>query len=236
MLHRNLILICFFLSTSCSFLAKEEIQAPIQEGVNATEEEEPSVQAILREELSTAREEIKTDLREIILEEILPELWTAQHNKEDLKIKDTQKRALRSAKEKTFIGRIEWVSFKEPEFSLQARIDTGAKTCSMHAENVRETQVNGEPYVQFETLDDEGKRHTMVRKVVARTKVKNTSGKISSRYVVRLSVKIGKETHDVNVNLNDREKMTYNFLVGRNLLLGNYLVDVSESHLLGDKL
>ncbi len=186
-----------------------------------------------REELAMAREEIKTDLREMILEEILPEIWTEHHH--DKEMRDAKNKTSQSAKERIYIGRVEWVTFKDPDFSLQARIDTGAKTCSIHAENIKELQINGEPFVQFETVDDENNKHTMVRRVVARTKVKNSSGKTSLRYVIRLSLRIGNDLHDVNVNLNDRESMRYSFLIGRNLLLGNYLVDVSESHLLGDK-
>jgi hypothetical protein len=238
MLLRSLLVLLLIFLTSCSKLMKHDdtaaeiiLSSELNELYYDSEE-----RIFFREELAQAKEEIKDELREMILEEILPEIWTSHQYKESKEVKDSQKRALQSAKEKTFLGRVEWVSFKDPEFSLQARVDSGAKTCSIHAENIKELTINGEPFVQFETIDDkENKRHTLVRRVVAKTKVKNTSGKVSSRHVIRMALQIGNNTHDVNVNLNDRKDMTYSFLIGRNLLLGNYLVDVSESHLLGDK-
>jgi hypothetical protein len=197
---------------------------------------ESEVRLFLREELTSAKEDIREELREMILEEILPEIWTAHQHKDNKEIKDGQLRAMQSAKEKTFVGRVEWIKWKDPEFTTQARIDSGAKTCSMHAENIKEVQINGEPFVQFETLDDDDNRYTIVRRVVAKTKVKNTSGKATSRFVIRATLRLGNNLHDINVNLNDRTKLSYKFLVGRNLLIGNYIVDVSESHLLGEKL
>jgi len=196
-------------------------------------EQEPEERRYFREELEAAKDQIREELREVIIEEILPELWTA-HNME--KDRDAQKRAFNSAKEKTFLGRVEWVKIKDPEFEIQARVDTGAKTSSIHAENIKELQINGEPYVQFETLDNEDKKHTIVRRVVARTRVTSTSGETSNRYVIRSAITLGHKTHDININLNDRNKLNYKMLIGRNLLIGNYIVDVAESHLLGDKL
>ena len=38
-----------------------------------------------------------------------------------------------------------------------------------------------------------------------------------------------------NVNLNDRNNLKHRFLIGRNLLIGDYIVDVSQSRLLGGK-
>ncbi|HMO19239.1 MAG TPA: RimK/LysX family protein [Oligoflexia bacterium] len=191
---------------------------------------------ILREEIREARSELKGHLREIVIEEVLPEIWLMEKRVNDGSKSSDSTKVSKPSKDKIRLGRVEWIKFKDPEFELQARIDTGAKTCSIHAENIKELQINGEPYVQFETVDQQEKRHTIVRRVVSRTKVKDTSGRVSVRYVIRSTIKLGNTLHDVNVNLNDRTRLNYNFLVGRNLLMGNYLVDVSESHLLGDKL
>jgi hypothetical protein len=231
------VLSLFLLNASCSFF-NTRIEDPVSEEISITREVVPESddRVYLREELANAKEDIKAELREMILEEILPEIWTAKQHKDNIEIKDGQQRAMQSAKEKTFIGRVEWVKWKDPEFMTQARIDSGAKTCSIHAENIKEVQINGEPFVQFETLDDDENRYTIVRRVVAKTKVKNTSGKTSSRFVIRATIRLGNNLHDINVNLNDRTKLNYKFLVGRNLLIGNYIVDVSESHLLGEKL
>lgn len=137
-------------------------------------------------------------------------------------------------KEKILIGRIEWVSLPDMKIKHKARIDTGAKTTSMHAVNIEEVEQRGELFVKFQTVDSEGKTVELVRKVDMTQKVSNTSGFISKRYVIKEKIKIGNIEREINVNLNDRSKMDYKFLVGRNLLLGRFIVDVARSHVLGD--
>ncbi len=137
-------------------------------------------------------------------------------------------------KEKVLIGRIEWVSMPELKIKHRARIDTGAKTTSMHAVNIEEVEQRGELFVKFQTIDSEGKTVEVVRKVDTTQKVSNTAGLVSKRYVIKEKIKIGAIEREVNINLNDRTKMDYKFLVGRNLLLGRFIVDVARSHVLGD--
>lgn len=137
-------------------------------------------------------------------------------------------------KEKVLIGRIEWVELPELKIKHKARIDTGAKTTSLHAVNIQEVEQRGELHVKFQTLDAEGKTIELVRKVDSTQKVSNTAGFVSKRYVIKEKVKMGSIEREVSVNLNDRSKMDYKFLVGRNLLLGRFIVDVARSHVLGD--
>lgn len=137
-------------------------------------------------------------------------------------------------KEKVLIGRIEWVQLPDLKIKHKARIDTGAKTTSLHARNIEEVEQRGELFVRFQTIDSEGKTVELVRKVDTTQKVSNTSGFITKRYVIKEKIKIGNIEREVNVNLNDRSNMDYKFLVGRNLLLGRFIVDVARSHVLGD--
>lgn len=137
-------------------------------------------------------------------------------------------------KEKVLIGRIEWVSMPELKIKHKARIDSGAKTTSMHAVNIEEVEQRGELFVKFQTIDSEGKTVEVVRKVDTTQKVSNTAGLVSKRYVIKEKIKMGSIEREVNINLNDRTKMDYKFLVGRNLLLGRFIVDVARSHVLGD--
>lgn len=137
-------------------------------------------------------------------------------------------------KEKVLIGRVEWASLPDLKVKHKARIDTGAKTTSLHAVNIEEVQQRGELFVKFQTVDAEGKVVEVVRKVDTTQRVSNTSGFVSKRYVIKEKVKMGSIEREVLVNLNDRSKMEYKFLVGRNLLLGRFIVDVARSHVLGD--
>lgn len=137
-------------------------------------------------------------------------------------------------KEKVLIGRVEWVELPELKLKQKARIDTGAKTTSMHAVNIEEVQQRGELFVKFQSVDMEGKPVDVFRKVDTTQRVANTAGVVSKRYVIKEKIKIGSIEREVLINLNDRTRMDYKFLVGRNLLLGRFIVDVARSHVLGD--
>lgn len=137
-------------------------------------------------------------------------------------------------KEKVLIGRVEWVELPELKFKHKARIDTGAKTTSLHAVNIEEVEQRGELFVKFQTVDSDGRKVDLLRKVDTTQKVSNTAGTVSKRYVIKEKVKMGTLEREILINLNDRSGMDYKFLVGRNLLLGRYIVDVARSHVLGD--
>ncbi len=137
-------------------------------------------------------------------------------------------------KEKVLIGRVEWIALPDIKIKLKARIDTGAKTTSLHAVNIEEVEQRGELFVKFQTVDADGKVVELVRKVGTTQKVSNTAGVVSRRYVIKEKLKIGGIEKEVLINLNDRTKMEYKFLIGRNVLLGRFIVDVARSHVLGD--
>jgi hypothetical protein len=137
-------------------------------------------------------------------------------------------------KEKVLIGRVEWVNLPDLKIKHKARIDTGAKTTSLHAVNIEEVQQRGELFVKFQTLDSEGKTVELVRKVGTTQRVSNTSGFVTRRYVIKEKIRMGSIEREVLINLNDRSKMEYKFLIGRNVLLGRFIVDVARSHVLGD--
>jgi ribosomal protein S6--L-glutamate ligase len=137
-------------------------------------------------------------------------------------------------KEKVLIGRVEWIELPELKLKFKARIDTGAKTTSLHAVDIEEVEQRGELFVKFQSVDTDGKKVELLRKVDTTQRVSNTAGAVSKRYVIKEKVKMGSIEREILINLNDRTGMEYKFLVGRNLLLGRFIVDVARSHVLGD--
>jgi ribosomal protein S6--L-glutamate ligase len=135
---------------------------------------------------------------------------------------------------KTVIGRIERVSIPAFGLSLEGRIDTGARKCSLHAFHEKEVRSGGESFIEFSTTDDQGKILRMKSRIVERIMIRTTGGESSHRYVIREKVTLGSVTRDVHINLNNRSGLIYKFLVGRNLLRGTFVVDVSQSHVLAD--
>lgn len=194
----------------------------------------PDPLEVLKTDLIQENEIFKKNLEEklsrMIRNEIVPELR---------EINITSRRAIKKQNElksetlqKIVIGRVEWVKTIDPEILFRARIDTGAQTCSIHAEKIKEVSKEGVPHVEFVTIDETGERHTLLKKIVKTTIVKSTSGSSEKRFVIRLDIIFGGRQITTNVNLNNRTHLKHNFLVGRNLLLGDYIVDVSQSRLL----
>ncbi|TGN06306.1 ATP-dependent zinc protease [Leptospira bandrabouensis] len=134
---------------------------------------------------------------------------------------------------KPIIGRVEWVEFPNWKLKLRARVDTGAKSCSIHAVNIEKVTENGEVFVLFDTFVDE-KPVRLKSKFVKEAKVTSTSGVSENRIIISEMMKMGKYKEEVIINLNDRTNLTYPILIGRNYLMGKFLVDVSLSHALGD--
>lgn len=137
-------------------------------------------------------------------------------------------------KEKIIIGRVEWVELPDLKIKYKARVDTGAKTTSLHAMNIEEIKRDGQLYIKFQTEDGNGKLIELNRKVESTQRVTSPSGFSSKRYVIREKVKLGQFEMDLPLNLNNRNHMDYKFLVGRNFLFGRFVVDVARSHVLGD--
>ncbi len=186
---------------------------------------------VLRAELSQTKKEIIDEIKVFINTELLPRVQNTSHLPKSVLKK--QRKAKLSLKNKAVIGRIENIEVDNTGFLLKARIDTGAKTCSMHAEKVVEKEVDGKTYIQYFSENTEGQKQSFYKEVIRKQKVKSSNGETNNRYVVKMAIKLGGKIHEVNVNLNDREDLRYNFLVGRNLLMGEYIVDVSQTRLLG---
>lgn len=177
------------------------------------------------------RQELMEELSQMFKNQILPEMQAL--SPVPARVRESQRGARQRSQEKSVLGRIEWVSFENDGFKVRARVDTGAQTCSMHAENIQEQIIDGEKYVQFETFDEKGNRHVLLKRVVTSTSVTSSTGATTERYVVKKRVTLGGRSHEVNVNLNNRSGLRYRFLIGRNLLMGNYVVDVSQSRVMG---
>ncbi|MCK4335935.1 MAG: ATP-dependent zinc protease [Candidatus Aenigmarchaeota archaeon] len=91
----------------------------------------------------------------------------------------------------------------------EALVDTGAKMTSIDIK-----------------LAGEAKLGPVVR--MFKTKAPITK-EVARRPVVKVTIKIKGKKFTVEANLNDRSHMKYPVLIGRNLLYGNFVVDVSKS-------
>lgn len=132
------------------------------------------------------------------------------------------------------IGALEWARVEPSSLVLEARIDTGAETSSIHAENIKLVEKDGKRYVRFELENTETKEVvSLERKVKRRIVVKqNSDGPLDRRYVVSMRVSMGGISTWTELSLTDRDNFEYPLLLGRNLLVDEFVVDVSKHHTL----
>ena len=131
---------------------------------------------------------------------------------------------------KTIIGLYEKVAFPVQQFTLKAKIDTGARHSSLHALNIKIYQQNSKDWVSFDTEDDKGKTISFSAPVHRIARVKRHNGVTQKRPVIITSLCIGNILREVEVNLIDRTRFNYRLLVGRSFLEKNFLVDVANEY------
>lgn len=116
---------------------------------------------------------------------------------------------------------------------IKAKVDTGAKTSSLHAFDLQEYARNGERWVRFhihpwQVGDDDA---VLVELPVHdRRPVRSSSGHVEDRYVVLLSLTLARRRVRAEVTLTDRDEMGFRMLIGREALAQGFLVDSRLSY------
>jgi hypothetical protein len=132
---------------------------------------------------------------------------------------------------KRIIGRRDRVDF--PDLSLtdiDAKVDTGAYTTALHCANMQVFQRKNEPWVRFTLYDDELQiKHAS--KILAYRNIKSSTGQKEQRCIISTRVRLFDNDYFIEVALTDRSGMKNPVLLGRKLLMNNFIVDVSKTHL-----
>ena len=140
--------------------------------------------------------------------------------------------------DKTIIGNQEWCAFPELGIpAIKARVDSGAKTSSIHAFNIFRFRRDGRSWVSFEVHPLEENRRIVIRcerPVVDKRTVKSSSGLSETRYVISAPIKLAGQVWDIQLTLANRDSMGFRMLLGREAMNGRVIVDPSVDCCLGD--
>ena len=129
------------------------------------------------------------------------------------------------------VGAIEWVRIEPAGLLLESRIDTGAVTTSVHADNIQLVEKEGKRYVRFVLTDpNSDEKVEQELRLRRRVLIKQSGLADTRRYVVRMWVTLGETRSRIDVNLSDRTGFEYPLLIGRNFLTDSMIVDVSRHH------
>ncbi|MBA6349887.1 MULTISPECIES: RimK/LysX family protein [unclassified Colwellia] len=133
---------------------------------------------------------------------------------------------------KVVIGRLESIALPDLAIDdLQVRVDTGAKTSSLHVDNITKVIKNGKPSVIFDIHPDAHNVDTIVKcsaPISDIRKIKSSNGTVEQRYVIETLIVLGEEKWSIEITLTDRSDMSYLMLLGREALGKRFLVDPSK--------
>ena len=139
---------------------------------------------------------------------------------------------------KIIVGSQEWCGFPDLGVpAIKARVDSGAKTSSIHAFNIQPFKRHGESWVSFEVHPLQGNRRTTMKcesMVIDRRIIKSSSGIKEKRYVIRTPFSLGYRVWDIELTLANRDSMGYRMLLGRQAMSDRILVDPAASFCHGE--
>lgn len=154
--------------------------------------------------------------------------------------KTSKKVSATKKKSKTVIGWREWIHL--PDMSkrmIKAKIDTGARTSAIHAEDIKIFKRGQKRFVRFKLLPDQKsdrKSKIIEMEMLEKRKVRSSIGHESIRPVVKTELKIGENAYEIELTLVNRDIMGFRMLIGRQALIEKFLVDPHKSFLVSKDL
>lgn len=133
-----------------------------------------------------------------------------------------------AVKTKKTVGRVEAIALPELHGTpVPARIDTGARTSSIWASHI----IEKDGVLHFTLFDTPSELYTgrthQIREF-ERVIVASSTGEEQERYKVRLLIKLKGKKIRSRFTLADRSTQVYPVLLGRNVLRGKFVVDVTK--------
>lgn len=131
----------------------------------------------------------------------------------------------------------EWLALPDLGLTLiKAKIDTGARTSTLHAFSVEPFQCDGRLHVRFGVHPLQKRTDVVVygeAPVIDRRPVTDSGGHTEERYVIATRLVLAGREWPIELTLTNREEMLFRMLLGRTALAGRTLVDPGLSYVTG---
>lgn len=132
------------------------------------------------------------------------------------------------------IGWREWISLPELGIPrIKAKVDTGARSSSLHAFDIQTFTRDGEDWVRFKVHPVQRNDDTEVAvetKMLESRSVRSSSGVASVRPFILTNVQLLGFTWPVELTLADRKRMGFRMLLGREAVRRRFFVDPGKSY------
>ena len=136
------------------------------------------------------------------------------------------------------VGWREWVALPDLcPTPMKAKVDTGARTSSLHAFDLTVVGEGDSAEVEFEIHPHQrsARDGVAVRCPVAGfRRVRSSTGHAELRPVIRTPLLLGTHRYEVDITLTSRDSMGFRMLLGRSALRRRFVVDAGRSFLQGD--
>lgn len=141
--------------------------------------------------------------------------------------------------EKITIGWREWVGLPDLDISsIKVKVDTGARSSSLHAYDVETFMRRGVEMVRFAVHPIQRNTKKTVHAEAAlidRRWVRTSGGHRTWRPVIETTLHLGDDEHTIELTLVNRDEMGFRMLLGRQALRNHFIVDPGGSYLVGKR-
>ena len=131
----------------------------------------------------------------------------------------------------------EWVALPELGVeAIKAKLDTGARTSTLHAFRLKRFRREGLAMVRFEIHPAQRSAASTIRveaPVRDERRVRDSGGHEQVRPVIVTDIEIDGRRWPIELTLTRRDAMGFRMLLGRQALRGRFMVDASRSFVFG---
>jgi len=137
--------------------------------------------------------------------------------------------------EKRNVGWREWVALPSLDTDwIKAKVDTGARSSSLHADDIEIIDGPEGQIVEFSISPWQRSSMDTVRvkaPLLDWRSVRSSSGESEERPTILTPVRVRKRNVKIELTLSNRDQMGFRMLLGREALRGRFLVDSGRSYL-----
>ena len=134
------------------------------------------------------------------------------------------------------LGRREWVALPDLGlFAIKAKVDTGARTSALHAEQIETIGSASAPRARFlvrPLLEEPELAIWCEADLLGERDVTSWSGERECRCIISSSLRVGGRSWPIELGLTNRDGLAHRMLLGRQAIQPGTLVDPARSFLL----
>lgn len=135
------------------------------------------------------------------------------------------------------IGWREWLALPGLGIpKIAAKVDTGARSSTIHAFSIERGRAEGRDRVAFYTYPDQssgGPAISCTAELLDQRSVRSSNGSLEERYFIRTVARLHGVEWPIDLTLRDRGDMKFRMLLGREAIGDRFLVDPGGSFLAG---